>query len=195
MYDSVSATGSVPVLVIQNIQPRSRLTTFFRWIIAIPWFIVTALWGIAALLAAIVAWFAILFTGRYPAGLYEFEAGFARFYTRAYAFSALLVDPFPPIDGSEHPEYPAQLKLGPPLASYNRLKVLLRIFYIIPAYIVAYFAGLVLDVVGFISWLVIIFTGRQADGLQDALRWAMSWQIRVLLLFTLITETYDLQIA
>jgi hypothetical protein len=195
MHDPLSAARSAPVLAIQNVQPRNRLTTLFRLILAIPWLIVAALWGIATLLCAIVAWFALLFTGRYPAGLYEFVAAYARFHTRVTAFAILLVDPFPPFDGAEHPEYPAALLLGPPLASYNRLKVLLRIFYAFPAYVVAYIAGIVLDIIGFISWLAIIITGREPDALQNILRWAVGWQLRLLLLFTLLTETYDLQIA
>jgi hypothetical protein len=191
----VAAAGAVPVLTIQNAERRSRLTTLFRLIIAIPWFIVAAVWGIVALLCAIVAWFALLFTGRYPAGLYEFITSYARFATRAYAFTWLIVDPFPPFDGAEHPEYPTELQLGPPRASYNRLKVLLRIFYVIPAYVITYVAVIILYIVGFISWLVIILTGKQPDGLQNVLRWALGWQTRYLLLITLITETYDLELA
>jgi hypothetical protein len=191
----VAAAGAVPVLKIQNAERRSRLTTLFRLIIAIPWYIVAGVWGIVALLCAIVAWFALLFTGRYPAGLYEFIAGYARFATRAFAFTWLVVDPLPPFDGAEHPEYPAELQLGPPLASYNRLKVLLRIIYIIPAYIVTAVAGIIFYIVGFISWLAIMITGKQPDGLQNALCWALGWQTRYVLLITLTTETYELELA
>jgi hypothetical protein len=129
MYEPGSAATSAPTLAIKNIRRRSRLTTLLRFIVALPWLIVAGLWGLAALLCAIVAWFALLFTARYPAGLYSFVAGYARFNARVYAFTYLLVDPFPPFDGAEHPEYPAELRLGPPLASYSRLKVLLRILY------------------------------------------------------------------
>ena len=186
---------SVPALAIRNEQPRSRLTTFFRLLIAIPWLIVASLWGFAAFLCVIVVWFALLFTGRYPEGLYEFVAGYTRMYTRVEAFAFLIADPFPPFDGSEHSEYPVELHLGPPLPAYDRLKVLLRIFYVIPAYIVAYVAAIVFYVVGFISWVAIIITGRQPDGLQNALAWALSWQVRLMLLLTLVTETYDLQLT
>jgi hypothetical protein len=65
----------------------------------------------------------------------------------------------------------------------------------IPAYVVAYIAGIVLYIAGFISWLVIIITGKQPDGLQNVLRWSAGWQLRYLLLLTLLTETYDLQVA
>jgi hypothetical protein len=195
MYEPGSAVMSAPTLAIKNTERRSRLTTLFRLIIAIPWIIGATVWGFAAFLCAIVAWFALLFTGRYPAALYQFVANYARFNTRAFAFTYLLADPFPPFDGAEHPEYPAALQLGPPPASYSRLKVLLRIFYIIPAYIVAYIAGIALYIVGFISWLVIIITGRQPEALEDILQSALGWSIRYLLLFTLLTETYSLKLA
>jgi hypothetical protein len=193
--DAASAVDSAPTLRIQDLNPRSRLTTLFRLLIAIPWLILGGLWGIGALLATVVAWFALVFTGRYPDGLYEFVTGFARYTTRVNAFAFLLVDPYPPFDGAEHPEYPAELRLAPPPASYDRLKVLLRIFYIIPAYIVGYVAAIVTEVVGFVSWLVIIFTGQQSEGLQNALRWGLSWSVRLMLLITLVTETYDLELA
>ncbi|HEY5317992.1 MAG TPA: DUF4389 domain-containing protein [Solirubrobacteraceae bacterium] len=195
MHDPLSATSAVPSLAIRNTAPRSRLTTLVRLIIAIPWYLVAALWGIASFVCVIVAWFVLLFTARYPAGLYSFVAGYARFNTRTYAFAFLLVDPLPPFDGAEHPEYPAVLRLGPPLASYSRLKVLLRIFYIIPAYVIGIIAGIALEVVGFISWLVILVLGRQPEGLQNILREALGWQIRYLLLITLVTETYSLEVV
>lgn len=195
MYDPQSAGTSAPTLVIRNLAPRNRLTTLFRLLIAIPWFIVAALWGIAALLCAIVAWFVLLFTGRYPPALYEFVAAFARFDVRMSAFAFLLVDAFPPFDGAEHPEYPAALLLGPPPGSYSRLKVLLRVFYVIPAYIVAYIAGIVGGIASLISWLVIIVIGREPDALQNVLRWTLAWRTRLLLLMVLITETYDMRMA
>jgi hypothetical protein len=195
MFEPSSAAMSVPTLAIKNIQRRSRLTTLFRLIVALPWVIVSTLWGLTASVCAVVAWFALLATGRYPTVLYQFVASFARFHTRTAAFTFLLADPFPPFDGVEHPEYPAGLQLGPPPTSYSRLKVLLRIVYIIPAYLVAYGAGIVLYVVAIISWLVIIITGRQPDTLEKILQSALGWNIRYLLLSTLITETYSLNFA
>ena len=47
---------------------RNRLTTFFRQIVAIPWLIVVGIYGFVASLAVIVAWFALVFTGKYPQG-------------------------------------------------------------------------------------------------------------------------------
>ena len=81
------------------IEGRNRLTTFFRPILDIPWLIVAGLYGIAAYVAVIIAWFAIVFTGRYPEGLYNFNAGFLRMSTRANGFAYLLSDEYPPFGG------------------------------------------------------------------------------------------------
>ena len=64
---------------------HSRLTTFFRYILAIPLLFVNYFYAIVAYIAVIFAWFAIVITGRYPAGLYGFAAGYLRFSTRAVA--------------------------------------------------------------------------------------------------------------
>src|SRR5206468_9921684 len=116
---------------VDYVEPRSRLTTLLRLLLAIPHFIVLSLYGIGAFVAVVIAWFALLFTGRWPQGLYDFSAGFLRYYTRVSGYTWLLVDPYPPFSGGEEPSYPVRLNIGPPLHEYNRLKVLLRIFYII----------------------------------------------------------------
>jgi hypothetical protein len=184
----------VPTLIIQNTPVRNRLTTLVRIIVAIPWLLVAALWGIGALCVAIVAWFVLLFTGRWPAGWWNFVAGFVRFDARATAFLLLLADPLPPFDGAEHPEYPIQLQVAPQ-QSYDRLKVGLRILYVIPAYLVAVVLGYLSYVIGFVSWVAILITGRQPDGLQAALAFCFSWSMRLMLLMTLLSETYAINIA
>jgi hypothetical protein len=68
---------------------HSRLTTFFRYILFIPLAIVNWLYAIAAYIAVIIAWFAIVFTARYPAALYDFVAGYLRFSARALAYLML----------------------------------------------------------------------------------------------------------
>jgi hypothetical protein len=193
--DALPPASSTHVLRIEDVEARDRMTTGFRLLLAIPWLILQALWGIGALLASVVAWFALVFTGEYPPALYEFVSNYVRYSARVSAFEFLLVDPFPPFDGNEHPDYPAELRLGQQPASYDRVKVLLRFLYVIPAFIVVYVAGIVMEVVGFVSWVVIIITGQQPEGLQNALRWAMSWNVRALLLITLLSESYDLELA
>jgi len=79
-----------------ELDDRNRLTTAFRLILVIPHLIVLALLGIAALVAWIVAFFAVLFTGRWPDGLRDFVVGVMRWGTRVNAYFLLLTDEYPP---------------------------------------------------------------------------------------------------
>lgn len=172
------------------IERRSRLTTFFRLVLVIPHLIVATFWGIAIFVVVVVAWFALLFTGRWPEGMYGFTGGFLRYYTRVHAYLFLLADPYPPFSGADHASYPVRLNVGPALANYNRLKVLLRIFYIIPAYLIVYVMNVVVELAAFASWLVIVVTGKQPKGLQDVIGLCVSYSARAYALFLLLTETY-----
>jgi|SRR5271168_1943672 hypothetical protein len=78
------------------VQPRSRLTAFFRLLLAIPLAIWFYIYALVAWIIVVIAWFAIVITGRYPEGLYEFVAGFTRFSARFTAYVALLDDRYPP---------------------------------------------------------------------------------------------------
>jgi Domain of unknown function (DUF4389) len=84
-------TGFAPEL-----EDRNRLTVGFRIILVIPQVIVLVLLGIAALVAWVIALFAVLFTGRWPEGLRTFVVGVMRWGTRVEAYIALLTDAYPP---------------------------------------------------------------------------------------------------
>ena len=78
-------------------QNLTRWLPLVKWILAIPHYIVLALMSIAAFFVVIFAWFAILFTGRYPRSLFEFVEGVVRWYNRVVAYSITLVtDEYPP---------------------------------------------------------------------------------------------------
>jgi hypothetical protein len=78
-------------------QNLNRWLPLVKWILAIPHYIVLALMSIAAFFVVIFAWFAILFTGRYPRSLFEFVEGVVRWYNRVVAYSITLVtDEYPP---------------------------------------------------------------------------------------------------
>src|SRR4029453_11597194 len=75
----------------------SRWLPLVKWFMAIPHYIVLAFLGLAALACVVVAWFAILLTGRYPRGLFDFVVGVGRWWVRgeAYAFP-LVTARYPP---------------------------------------------------------------------------------------------------
>jgi hypothetical protein len=82
--------------VVDPIGPRNRVTVGFRIILAIPHFLLLFFVLFAWFLTTVVAWFAILFTGSYPKGLYDFGVGAFRWRMRVEAYMLLLVDEYPP---------------------------------------------------------------------------------------------------
>ena len=78
-------------------QDLNRWLPLVKWLLAIPHYIVLVLLAIIALFAVVIAWFAILFTGRYPRGLFDFVVGLGRWALRVQAYAFLLVtDRYPP---------------------------------------------------------------------------------------------------
>ena len=75
----------------------NRWLPLVKWLLAIPHYVVLSLLAVAVFVCVVIAWFAILFTGRYPRGLFDFVVGVARWYNRVigYAFT-LVTDQYPP---------------------------------------------------------------------------------------------------
>ncbi len=169
---------------------RSRAKTFFRPILAIPLMIVAIFYGIALFFTLIGAWFAIVFTGRYPDGLYRFNARMARWLTRVQAYSNYATDAYAPFDLEEHPEYPVRVTIGPPKASYSRLKTGFRFIVGIPVALIAYALSVVVSVAAFISWFWIVITGKQNDGLHNALTLGLAYYARSTAYWFLLTEDW-----
>lgn len=81
---------------VPETEGRNRLTIFFRLLLAIPHIIVLALIGIVAFFVYVIAWFAVLFTGKWPVGLRNFVVGLTRWSMRLNAYMYLLTDEYPP---------------------------------------------------------------------------------------------------
>ncbi len=171
------------------VERRNRLTTFFRLILAIPLVLVLYLYGIIATIALIIAWFAIVITGGYPAGLYDFIAGYTRFLARFTAYAALLSDPYPPFGGAEDAAYPVRMEFRR-LESYSRLKTFFRVLLAIPILIVRYVMGILLEIGAIAAWVVILVTGKMPRGLFDLMVLANSYTARSDAYVFLLSETY-----
>jgi hypothetical protein len=173
------------------LEGRNRLTSFFRLIVGIPWYIVAYIYGIVAALASIVAWFAIVFTGKYPQGIYDFNAGYLRMSTRANGFIWLLTDEYPPFGGEEGPDYPIRVGIAPPLDHYSRLKTGFRFILAIPVAILWIVWAIILEVCAIIGWFAILFTGKLPEGLFNPMRSASAYYARATAYATLLmTETW-----
>lgn len=169
-------------------EQRSRVSTFFRLVLLFPHMVVLSLYAIAAYVVVIVAWFALLITGRWPSGMYSFTAQFLRYVTHVNGYMLLLTDAYPPFGARD--DYPVRLTVAPPQESYSRLKVLGRALYVIPAYFIQMALLIVAQVLAFIAWFAIVFTGRQPRAFQDLIVLGTSYWARSTGLFLLLTETY-----
>jgi hypothetical protein len=172
------------------VERRSRLTAFFRLILAIPLAIWLYFYELVAAIAVVIAWFAILITGRYPRGLYDFVAGFVRFLARFTAYAALLCEPYPSFGGSDDPAYPVRMQFAGPLEHYSRLKTFFRIILAIPILILRYVMGILLEIGAIAGWVVIVITGKMPRGLFDLMVLANSYAARSDAYVALLTETY-----
>jgi hypothetical protein len=80
----------------------NRWLPLVKWLLAIPHYIILWFLGVAAIVCVVIAWFAILFTGRYPRGLFDFVVGVFRWSLRVAAYAFLLItDRYPPFALSE----------------------------------------------------------------------------------------------
>jgi len=172
------------------LERRNRLSVFFRLILAIPLAVWLYLYAIAALVAIVIAWFAIVITAAYPRGLYEFVANFIRFVARFTGYAALLCDPYPSFAGSDDPAYPVRMHFAGPLARYSRLKTFFRIILAIPILVLRYVMQLMLEIGAIGAWFVIVITGNMPRGLFDLMVLANSYIARSDAYIALLTETY-----
>lgn len=171
------------------VERRNRLSTFFRLILAIPLALWLYLYGIVACLGIVIAWFAILISGSYPRGLYDFVAGFTRFQVRFTAYVALLCDRYPSFGGADDPTYPVRMHFAR-LERYSRLKTFFRLILAIPVLILRYVMGLMLEIGAIAAWFVILIMGKLPRGLFDLMVLANSYTARSDAYLTLLTQTY-----
>lgn len=171
-------------------EDRNRLTTLLRYFVAIPWQIVAGIWGFAAQVVTFIAWFVLLFTGRYPEGMYEFNAKYLRMSSRANAFYYLGTDDWPPFHGDPDDDYPVRIGVAPPKEEYDRIKVLFRLIIGIPVMLLAFVQALIVTVIAIVAWFTILFTGTFPQGMHDAFRSGLAYLTRTTAYFLLITEDW-----
>ena len=174
-------------LVVTDDLRRTRLTVFFRLLLAIPHFIWLSLWGIAAAVAAILNWFATLFAGRAPVGLHDFLARFLRYSTHVNAYIYLLADPYPGFGGA--PGYPVDLEVDPPVEQ-SRLTVFFRIILAIPALLIARILSYLLGLLAFLGWFVCLVAGRMPKGMRDLGAFCVRYDQQTAAYVVLLTDRY-----
>jgi hypothetical protein len=183
-----------------------------KWLLAIPHYILLAFLWLAFMVVSVIAFFAILFTGRYPRGLFEFNVGVLRWSWRVgfYSYNALGTDQYPPFTLNDVPGYPARLEVEYP-ASLSRGLVLVKWWLLaLPHYLIigvftgaafagysqmnngnawAYGSGLIGLLVLF-AGIFLLFAGRYPRGLYDFVMGMNRWVFRVVAYAGLMSDTY-----
>lgn len=188
---SSSPSGAYPVTVdVDGPQSQSRLTVFFRIVFAIPHMIVLYLLNIAASVVGLIAWLAILFTGKYPAGMANFAVGAQRWQARAGGYMLLLTGTYPPFSLEEDAAYPTRVAIDAQIEGRNRLTCLFRLIMVIPHVIVLYLVMIVASVLLLLSWVIALVTGSVPAGMHTFLAGTLRWSTRVGAYQMLLTDEY-----
>jgi len=207
---------AVPYPVVVDILPatedRNRLTTAFRFFLALPHLIIVGgpvavissfgwstegswnmgggsggLLGFVAFCVAIIAWFAIVLTARHPDGLWKLCTFYLRWRLGAVAYLTLLRDEYPPFGEGD---YPARLRVEMPEGRRDRLSVGFRALLAVPHLIVLWPLSIAWALTTAVAWVVILFTGRYPETLYGFAIGVLAWSMRVEAYMLLLRDEY-----
>jgi hypothetical protein len=167
----------------------SNLRPLYHWLLAIPHYFALFFVVIAAYFAFIGVWFSILFTRRYPPGLFNFMAGTLRWSNRVNGYTYWMTEEYPPFSLDEAP-YPIRSRFAYPENGISRWRVFFQWFLAIPHFIVLYFLAIGAYIGLVIAFFAILFTGQYPPAVFNFLVGVMRWSTRVIAYTLLMTEEY-----
>lgn len=159
-------------------QRLSRWLIFVKWVLAIPHLAVLYLYMVAAWFAAIAAWFAILFTGSLPRGLFDFIAGYDRWWLRFLAYVLLLTDEYPPFTNSPG-RHPVEFEVDYPIA-HSRGLIFVKWLLAVPHMVLLAFYAFAVIMVSPVAWFAILFTATYPRPLFNFVAGYLRWLARMM---------------
>jgi hypothetical protein len=164
-------------LEISYPEELNRWLPLVKWLLAIPHFFVLVFVGLGAFFVSIWAFFAVLFTGRYPRGAFDYLVGTFRWSERVLAYVHLMTDAYPPFSMQDDASYPVRVLVEYPehVANWRPLvHWLLAYPYLLVASILYCLTGLMT----FIAFFTILFTKQIPRGMFDLMVPGLRWNLR-----------------
>ena len=177
------------MLAFEGSMKQRRLTVFFRLILIIPQVFVLFFIGIAAFFVVVIGWFGALFMGRLPRFAADFLPGVLRWQMRVSAYQYLMTDKYPPFTLEPDDTFPVWVAVEP--GPLNRWAVLFRLVLGLPAAVLAYVVqGAASTLIGFIAWVIVLFSGRMPPSLYQAYAAVLRYQARFFGYSLMVTSEY-----
>jgi Domain of unknown function (DUF4389) len=201
-----------PISVQARFDQPGRWLWLVKWLLLIPHYVVLAFLWLAFVIVSVIAFFAILFTARYPQSLFHFNVGVLRWSWRVsyYGYSALATDRYPPFTLADVPDYPARLHIDHP-PRLNRWLPLVKWLLGVPHYLLigalagsgyavasdmnggrgfTYSGPSVIAASLLVAAVALLFTARYPAGLYDLVVGINRWSYRLLAYVALMTDRY-----
>jgi len=167
---------------------RSRLTVLVRLLLALPHLIWITLYTLVALFVVLANWIVTLIKGRSPQRMHRWLVRYLRYTVYVYSYLYVLANPYPPFNGEER-SYPVDLRVEG-LDEQRRLITAFRLILVIPAFVLSWVLGQVLQVLAVLNWLIAIFIGRVPRGIEQLGLYCLRYQTQVYAYVLVITDRY-----
>ena len=156
-----------------------RWRPWFHGLLLIPHMFALMFIAIGVFFTWIITWWAILITGKYPEGLFNFHAGFLHWSNRVNAYYGFMVDKYPPFSMGEEPQYPVKTRIEyPPGGKIARWRVLVHWLLVFPHGIVLLFLLIAQIFVIFVAFWIVTFTRKWPEGLFKFVVGVTRWNLR-----------------